>query len=67
MRSAGKCIASASDMGKGPEHLSTSHVSPSLQQFVLLLDWSFDLLFNDDNNGDDSTCLSRTTAKRYSE
>jgi hypothetical protein len=24
-------------------------------------------LFNDDNNGDDSSCLNRTTAKRYSE
>ena len=38
MRSAGKCIASVSDMSKGPEPLSTSQVSPSLQKFLLLLD-----------------------------
>lgn len=38
MRSAGKCIVSASDMGKGPEPLSTSQVPPSLQKFVLLLE-----------------------------
>jgi len=56
-RSAGKCTSSASDMGKGPEPLSTAQVSPSLQKFVFLLDWIFYLLFNDDNNGDDIPVL----------